>query len=372
VTVVRPLRVLHVIPSMASGGAERQVAVLARGLRRRGLDVHVAHFAGGPNLPLLERSGAVLHRLPQLGNHDPLLLLRLGRLIRRLRPDVVQTWLTMANVLGGIVAPACGVPWVFAERFVPSGFGGSSKSRLEQWLARARAAAVVSNSERADAEWAMRLGPATRRLVIRNALPLDEIDAAPAADPSLLGLPLERPLLLFVGRLREDKGVPVLLEALAMLVRERPLGVLVLGEGPLEEEVRAQVRSGRLGPHASAPGFRSDAVSWMKAASLVVSLSRIEGMPNSVIEAMAAGCPLVVSDIPQHREILDASSATLVPLDDARATADAVRAVLDDPTAAAERARRARARAEAWSLDATSAAYATLYEELAGRRTRGA
>jgi glycosyltransferase involved in cell wall biosynthesis len=367
VTVARPLRVLHVIPSMASGGAERQVAMLARGLRERGLEVHVAHFAGGPNLPLLERSGATIHRLPSAGNHDPLLLLRLGRLVRRLRPDVIQTWLTMANVLGGIVASTCRVPWVLAERFLPSGFAGAPKSRIEHALARAFAAAVVSNSAAADAEWAARLGPSRRRSVIRNALAIDEIDATPRAERATLGLPAELPLLLFVGRLREDKGVPTLLEAAATLVRERPLAVLLLGEGPLAPRVQEEIRSGRLGPHAAAPGFRPDVIAWMKAATLAVSVSYIEGMPNSVIEAMAARCPLVVSDIPQHREVLDDRSALFVPAADARATADAIRKTLDDFPASAERAGRARARTEGWTLAAASAAYASLYEELAGR-----
>jgi glycosyltransferase involved in cell wall biosynthesis len=358
-------RILHVIPSMGPGGAERQLVHLSRGLCGAGFETHVAFFNEGPNLALLEGTGARLHLLRSDWNHDPTLLLRLLALARRLQPHVLQTWLTMANILGGVTARAIRVPWVFSEVTLPSSFAGVRKVRFEHWLVRRFAAAVISNSESADAEWRQMLGDRTRRHVIRNPVPLAEFDRMPPADPSQLGLPAGLPLVVYVGRLLPTKGVETLLDAIALANAEHPLAALLLGEGALEEAVRERIRALRLEGRVLAPGFRYDAIAWLKRASLFVSLSHVEGMPNTVVEAMAARCPVVVSDIPPHREILDVASALFVEKDDARAAAAAIVRTLREPQAAAERARQARLRAECWSVEAVTAAWASLYGDLA-------
>jgi glycosyltransferase involved in cell wall biosynthesis len=360
--------VLHVIPSMGYGGAERQAAYLAHGLVALGHDVHFAIFTGGENLPLLEQSGATVHRLRAAGNHDPRRLFELARIAGRIGPDLVQTWLPMANVLGGLVALRAGVPWLYSERYAPDSYGRSLKAGFDQWLARRYAAAVISNSSSADALWAEWLAPGRRHEVIRNALPLAELDAAPTADPRELGLPPELPLVVYVGRMLPHKGIDVLLDALERLNAERPIAVLLLGVGALHEQVRARLLAPGFAGRALAPGFRYDAAAWLKRAAVFVSLSRWEGMPNTVMEAMATGCPAVVSDIPQHREILDDASASFVPFGDASRAASAIRHALDDSPAARARAALARARAAAWSVAATAGRYAELYRELrAGR-----
>ncbi len=361
-----PLRILHVIPSMGYGGAERQAAYLARGLVALGHDVHFGLFAGGENLPLLEQSGARVHRLRAVGNYDPRRLLELAGIARRIEPDLVQTWLPMADVLGAFVARWLGVPWVYAERYAPDAYGISLKVAFDQWLARRYAAAVISNSTSADAVWARWLAPGRRHGVIRNALPLAEFDATPPADPRQLGLPPELPLVLYIGRMLPHKGIDTLLDALERVNAERPIAALLLGVGELHETVRARLDTPGFAGRARAPGFRYDTAAWLKRASVFVSLSRFEGMPNTVMEAMAMRCPAVVSDIPQHREILDDASARFVPLGDAAAVAAAIRRTLDEPAEAAARAARARAVADAWSVEATSRAWASLYHQLVG------
>ena len=361
----RSLRVLHVIPSMGYGGAERQAVYLAHGLVALGYDVHFALFAGGENLPLLRTTGATVHSLAPRGNYDPRRLLELDRLVRSVKPDVVQTWLTMANVLGGFVARRAGVPWVVAVRSAPAAYGNGPKVRFDQWLARRYATAVISNSVSADTLWAGLLGPDRMRGVIRNAIPLEGFDGVAPADPSQLGLPPELPLVVYVGRMHREKGIDTLLEALERVNAERPIAALLLGVGELLEEVRAQLKAAAFAGRAAAPGFRLDATAWLKRAAAFVSLSHHEGMPNTVMEAMAMRCPSIVSDIPQHREILEEESALFVPVGDAAATAAAIRRTLDGPEEAAARAARARRAAEGWSIEATSRAWADLYNMIA-------
>jgi len=357
-------RSLHVIPSMGYGGAERQAAYLAQGLTALGHDVHIALFAGGENLPLLERSGATVHWLVPRGNYDPRRLLELEGVARRVAPDLIQTWLNMANVLGGLVALRMGVPWVYAERYTPDAYERSLKVAFDHWLARRRAAAVISNSTSADRLWARVLAPGRPHGVIRNALPLHELDALAPAEPGALGLPPDLPLVVYVGRMLPHKGIDTLLEAIARVNAERKVAALLLGVGELHGAVRARLAEPAFGGRALAPGFRYDTAAWLKRAAVFVSLSQHEGMPNTVMEAMAMRCPAVLSDIPSHRELFGDDAVLLVPFGDAAAAAAAILRTLDEPAAAAARAARARQAADAWSIEATTRAWADLYRRL--------
>ena len=105
------MRVLHAIASFGPGGAERQLALLASALTTRGTDCHVAYVHAGPNLSFVDPS-VTLHRLSVHGNHDPNLLTQMIQLIRRLRPDLVQTWLPKTDVVGGLAACLAREPFI--------------------------------------------------------------------------------------------------------------------------------------------------------------------------------------------------------------------------------------------------------------------
>src|SRR5690349_22535546 len=98
------VRVLQCVPSLAGGGAERQVTYLVKELALIGWDVHVAYVHGGPNLARLQQTPATLHQLDSTGNYDPRILWQLLRTIRRVEPDVVQCWLLQMEVLGGLAS----------------------------------------------------------------------------------------------------------------------------------------------------------------------------------------------------------------------------------------------------------------------------
>src|SRR5262245_45828950 len=116
------MNILHCVPSMAGGGAERQLAYLAREFVQSGWEVHVALVHGGPNLDRLQQSGAIIHQLRVASNYDPRILGQLLTIIRRLKPDVVQCWLTQMEVLGGLAAMISSRPWVLSERSSEQGY----------------------------------------------------------------------------------------------------------------------------------------------------------------------------------------------------------------------------------------------------------
>jgi glycosyltransferase involved in cell wall biosynthesis len=355
------LRVLHVIPTFAGGGAERQLALLAHPLVRLGVDVHIAHVHDGPNLALAQRSGAVLHKLGVRRNHDPRTLARLIALIRRLQPDIVQTWLLHADVFGGTAARLCGVPWVLSERCSGPMYERGAKFRLRRWLGRG-ASAVVANSERGVAYWrsAGFAGPAQ---VIRN------IVSVPAhVERNAEAGAAEAGLILGIGRLTEQKNWTGFLAALEPVLAARPrVRAAVLGEGPLQGALQARIdASPHLKGRVQLAGYADDVGDWLRSATLLVSLSHYEGTPNVVLEAMASLCPVVVSDIPEHREIADAGSALFVPVDRPAIAAEAIERVLADPPAAAQRARAARQRVENLSGSSAADQYVQFYRSLSG------
>jgi glycosyltransferase involved in cell wall biosynthesis len=363
-------RVLHLIVSLAQGGAERQVTYACGGLSRLGWDVHVGFLQrwlhDDANLEWLHASGVPTHHVENAGAYDPLTPLRFARLIRRLRPDIVQTWIPLVDVTGGLAARWTRTPWVMSERNTPDFYGFGWKFRLRARLARG-AAAVVSNSLPADRYWARRLPGRVRHLVVPNALPLEEIRGSTSLPDDALGIAVDRPLVLFAGRLNDQKNVQTLLPVLERVVRETPSVALICGTGPLAGWIDDFVRERGLGDRIRSVGFVRELWPWMKRASVFVSISRYEGMPNAVMEAAALGCPLVLSAIPHHTDLFDDDSAVFADAGDVAGIAAAIASVLRDPAAARERAGRGEKLADGWSIDRAAALYADLYEDVLTR-----
>src|SRR5471030_1534182 len=124
------MRVLHCIPSVEGGGAERQLTYLAKELTREGCEVHVALTRGGENLRRLEATGARIHELGPCGTHDPRLLTRLMRTLGTVKPEIVHCWLLQMELLGGIASTTAGIPWVLAERSSAKAYPRTLKNYL--------------------------------------------------------------------------------------------------------------------------------------------------------------------------------------------------------------------------------------------------
>ena len=351
---------------MEGGGAERQLTYLSQALERNGCDVHVALNAGGPNLPALEASGATVHRLEGRGNHDPRMLARLCQIIKRTRPDLVQCWLLQMEVVGGLASLATRTPWVFSERSSQAAYPPSLKHRLRVAMA-SRASAIVANSSAGDEYWRDRTRGLVPRYVIPNALPLDAIRAAPMAAVDL-SVGAGAPLILFAGRLDECKNPELLVEALRHLPSGLDFRALFCGEGPRRAAVERLLVHYGLERTARVAGYTGNLWGLMKRARVIASLSRFEGSPNVVLEAMACGCPLVVSDIPAHREILDEGTALFVDVSEVAAVVDGLSRVLADPGAALLRARAAQVRAERHALPRVAQQYLKVYSDVLERR----
>lgn len=371
-----PLRICLVTGRLGLGGAEKQVVLLAEGLLRRGADVTVAVLAGeGPRDPALVAAGVPVVHLGRNTPHAPTarrllalpgVVLRLAWHLRRTRPQVVHAFLYRAQVLGAVAARLARVPVFVAGR------RGLAPPERDRWLARAarllasRGADLQVVDAHAVAEWVREAEavPDDRLEVISSGLPPSAF--APAS-PARLNT--SRPVLLCVANLRRLKGHADLLEAVALLRdRGRPCTLALAGEGPergalnrLASELRVDVRL---------LGARADIDRLLARADAVVLPSLREGMSNAVMEAMAAGKPIVATAVGGTPQLLADGRGVLVPPGDPRLLADALSSVLDDP----ERAALMGFEARDWSrrnltAEATIQRHVALYERLVDRRS---
>ncbi|HEV2816388.1 MAG TPA: glycosyltransferase [Allosphingosinicella sp.] len=352
-------RILLCIPSLVGGGAERQVRLLAPRLVERGLKVSLFSRFVGDDAARLTAAGIACFPIAAAGNHDPRLVAELARAARAARAEVIHTWLTQMDVIGGAVALATRRRWVLSERSSPAGYGGRAKDRARAWLGRF-ADIVVANSAAGLAVWPDH----PRRAIIANGVDFEAIDAAPAMPPERAGA--GRPLLVAVARLVPLKRIDAVLRAVARLRPDHPqLLLAIIGEGPQAGALKAL--AGELGIEGNVlfAGFREDGWSWLKAASAFVSASRFEGQPNAVLEAAAAGTPQVLSDIAMHRDAVGDGGALFVDPDDPDALAAAVAALIERPALARDVAAAARSAVLPLAAGRAADLYAGLYRDAA-------
>ena len=176
--------------------------------------------------------------------------------------------------------------------------------------------------------------------------------------------------MLYVGRLTSDgsaeKNLNVSLEAFARLRQQEDVFAILCGEGPQRPELEMLRHKLGLDADVHFTGYLPAVSVWalMKKASLFVSLSAYEGCPNTVMEAMACGCPLVLSDIPAHREILDETCALFVEPSNIQQTADAIVEALFNTTAAEGRALIAKQKTQKWSIARLARNYERVYKDV--------
>jgi glycosyltransferase involved in cell wall biosynthesis len=341
-------RIVFHSASLRGGGAERVFALMANELAARGHDVTLFTWnAEGPNAALLSPKiklldlGMTIHG-ERYGKPATLRgLRRTAQVLRRLDPDAVFSAPEFANLIVALALllsrrHAKFFPSFHAAKSLPSSGIGA---RLAIWLSKlvaARATRAIAVSQGIGRDLAARGFPASRIVVINNPLP--PITQKPADYPWQNQLPAmgDGPILASVGRLVPVKDHKTLLDACAMLGIDRPWRLAIFGEGPLEAELRAYAKKLGIGGRVLFAGYVDNPMACYAAADLVVSSSLSEGFGNVLIEAMAAGVPVVSTDAPHGpREILaDGRFGPLVPIGDAKALAAAMTEMLDHPTPA--------------------------------------
>lgn len=349
------MKLVLVISSLGGGGAERVMTLLANAWVERGDEVTLITLASDrmdryPLDPAVRRialdvAGDSAHVLAALGNNF-VRIRALRRAIAASRPDAVISFIAESNVRVLIAAAGLRVPVIISERTFLNGHHMRGIWRTLRRWSYPRASAIVAQTRRCAAE----LEALVRRQVdvIANPVWTESRPDGTADDGVTHGH-----TLLAVGRLAPEKGFDLLIEAFAQASpRHHDWRLVILGEGPLRDELARKITDRNLGGRIAMPGFDAHIRSAMRRADLFALSSRYEGFPNALLEAMTEGLACVSFDCNAGpRELIDhRSNGWLVPAGDVSALAAALDTLMGDADLRAQLGQRARSIAGKYSL----------------------
>ena len=389
------IRILEFVSAFAIGGTERHVVNLGHALDRSSFDLSFACLKRfGDLLAEIDtrRTPISEYRVKSLFPHKTLReQVRFARDLRRNRTQIVHSYNAYANIFALPAARLAGTPLVVASIRDTGIYLTPIQNRVQKFLCRF-ADCILVNAE-AVRRWLEGQGyPAEKIAVIRNGVDLARFAGRPGngAVRRSLGLPPRAPLVAVFARLDQNKGLEFFLEAAAIVAARSPsVRFLIVGDrlilkdgaivGDVERRESLENRARRLGLEGRVvfTGFRLDVPELLAEVAVSVLPSLSEGLPNAVLESMAAGVPVVatrVGGVPEAVE--DGASGILVPPGDGAALARAIGMLLEKPDLARRLGRAGRERAEgSFSLDRmvrrTQGLYVGMLERVMARRAGG-
>ena len=365
----RPARILFRVFTLAIGGSERQLSILAAGLCRARFQPLVWCDYTGPLAAALGAAGVPVHCMV-LPRHPGLEFDRCIAWIRSVEPDIFQSWTLRGDAMDVTAAKAAGVPAIVTLRGNIRHW--DSPGRMRDWerdrngmtdlfIANCQAAAGVACRFEEI--------PADKMRVIYNGVPLP----APAPSHALrqeLGFDAAAPVIGIAGNLRHVKGHDVLLRAFHRVLAEFPKAKLVVAGANQEPDDRLERLWEDLALQYSVYflGSRTDIDTIYRGIDYYVHSSRAEGFPNAVMEAMSHGLPVVATAVGGVPELIeDGVHGLLAPPGDPEALAAALLRLLRDPALARRLAAAARERIRLdFGIERLSAAFETEYDRLLG------
>ena len=354
-TADRPVqRVTHVVATLEIGGAERFAVDLAIAQRRAGIDAHlVAMYGGGPLRDVARVADVPCATIERSVRWDPVAWSRLVALLRAMRPDVLHLHDASPILLGVPAARAAGCRTVVGVRHHVRPIGALREVLLRRCE---RRLSVCVASSRAVARFLASMGRAADLPVVHCGIDVTRFRfREPRTEVA--------PRILSVGRLDEQKGHLVLIEALAILRRTHPAARLVLaGEGPLRAAIVARARALGVLDAVDLAGIVTDTRALLEQSDLFCFPSLWEPQGLALLEAQAAGVPVVASALDGILEtVQDGETGVLVPAGDPAALARALGALASDRIRRAALARRARDASARWDVGVAAARYDALY-----------
>jgi glycosyltransferase involved in cell wall biosynthesis len=331
------VRILLLIPTLDRGGAEKQLTLLACGLKAHGWDVHVGCLRrGGPLQEQLDAAGVPVAIVGKPWKLDPFAFFRVKRFIRELRPDIVHTWRFAANSYGRAAALAAGVKHLVASESCVDPSKRPHQFMIDRWLAR-RTERIVTNSNGVVDFYAQQGLPREKLVVIPNGIaPFSPPESDRAALLEELNLPPTAKLIGAVGQLAPQKRYKDLIWAMD-LVRcvYDDVFLLIVGDGPQRWRLERYASQVAQGGSVRFLGERSDLPLLLPHLGGFLTGSAYEGQSNAVMEAMVAGLPIVASDIPGNRDlVIDGETGYLVRLGDRAGFASRTGELIKDPALA--------------------------------------
>jgi glycosyltransferase involved in cell wall biosynthesis len=365
------IRVLYFIKSLEVGGSERQLAYLVAHHDRTRFEPNVWCERLGPVARQIRKAGVEIHRFPLADSAGFEMEPAVARL-REIRPDVFVSFSLRYDCADVLAAAAARVPVIVTARGNLRHWYSDQKAFAWERIRNLHTDMVVANS-RAVAAVVRRAEqlPASKVKVILNGVPYHDSTCCDGALRRELGIGAGIPIVGTVGNLRAVKGHDILLRAFKQMLERVPEARLIVAGANQEPETGLEQLWGQLGLKRRVHflGQRLDVERVYAALDLYVHSSHTEGMPNAVLEAMAAGLPVIataVGGVPEA--VVDGESGVLVPPGEPSALAEAMLHLLQSP----ERSRRMGAAGRKlvrrrFRADQMARVYEKTYEELLSR-----
>lgn len=353
----RPTRLVFLLQDLTFGGTQRQTLELARRLDPARFHAEIWVLAAGDDfVPLARRYGLPVIRLGRRQPVGPAAIARLGQRLLHQPPDVLLPLTVVPNIWGRVLGRLAQVPLIVGN----CRGGGAPRRQHERWLW-PLAHHILCNSQAIKSVLTERYGvPGTRLTTIPNGVDTDYFQppAAPATGP---------PRLLSIGRLVSDKDHDTLIEAFHLALPAYPEAELwLVGDGLRLAALRELAQRLSISDRVRFIPPMDDLRPLLHQATLLVLSSRTEALPNVVLEAMAAGLPVVATRVGGVPELVDPGrTGWLVNPEDAPGLAAALSQVLADPDARQAMGRAGRARALSdFSLETMAKRYEAVLRRL--------
>jgi glycosyltransferase involved in cell wall biosynthesis len=367
---MRRIRVLYVIWSLETGGAEQVVAALAQGLDTQRFSPMVCCLNWEGRLaPEVKAQGIPVFSLDKKKGLDPAIIFKLKRLLQRERIDIVHTHLWTSNFWGRIAATLARTPIIVTTEHNIDVWKSRYHFALDRLLARFTSR-VVYVSDSVKSFYVDKTGvDSPKGMRIYNGIDTSrfrkKVDTG--ALRRELGLPDDTQVVCTIGRLVPQKGHRIFIETMK-LVRERCPGAvgLIVGEGQCRKDLDEYNREQGTADSVLLTGLRQDIAEILHLSDLFVLSSYREGFPITILEAMAVGRACVVTDVGGNREaVAPGSTGIVTKVGDPQALAEPIIELLQDSAARVEMGRQARQRIDKlFSVQAMVDQTESLYEEL--------
>lgn len=346
------MKLLQMIDSLRWGGTQKMQIILAKSIQPLNIDLTIVHLYQEANVHLvdeLERYGARVIGFPFAHLYSPVQFVKLYNFIRKEKFDLIHAHLTYANILGSVIGWMTGTPAIASLRTADENHFNKLRTRFEKIVLEHISTRVMGNGYMVAATHQ----PKLRRVkidVLPNSvelippLPEDERNKLRA---DIAGGDTSRPIILAVGRFAVSKGYPEMVEAFEIVKKEYPRAVLAIaGGGTQFDLVRRMVRERNLDDSVFLLGVRNDAMDLVSACDIYASASHFEGMPNSVMEAMAAGKPVAVTRVGDVPNIVVEGTGLVSPPHQPKELAKNIIRLLSDESLRRRLGENARSRIE--------------------------
>jgi glycosyltransferase involved in cell wall biosynthesis len=334
------LRLLAIIEAYSITGPAKNLLEFAKLTRESDVETTIATFTRGAStnqfIDAARKDGLPVEVIQESGLYDRSVIRNLAQLADRLRPDIIQTHAVKSHFLARCASLPGKAPWVaFHHGYTWPTLRARIYNQLDRWSLRT-APKVLTVSLPFREELIARGVSPERIEIIHNAIPPDwgkrfrEPDLSQALRAKL-GIGADRNVILIVGRLSRETDHLTLLEAIARLPRELNPHLVVVGEGPERPRIEERIRSLSLASSVTLTGQQKSAEPYYGIAQVAVLSSLSEGSPNALLEAMAAGVPVVATRVGGIPEIASpGETALLVEPGDVSGMSSSIARLLND------------------------------------------